>query len=160
MLRFENVWKAVTPEIKTDLIRLWIDNNVLSTEDAEKRAAQAVFVIRTETGELAGVSTAARFRLKLLNENYLYEFRCFIPERHRVAGLDVKISRITFDLLEEESKKETEKTVGIFSVLENGELKKESVWRRAVWPELEMYFAGYTKKGHPLRVHYFKGVTI
>ena len=161
MLHFEKVWQEIPPRVREELKHLWMQSNVIANaEEADKRAGQAVFVVRSDDGVLAGVSTAVHQKVKLLNDNFLYEFRCFIPDRYRVAGLDVKLSRITFDLLEQEAKKEKENTIGIFSVLENDALKKEPVWQRAVWPEIDMYFIGYTKEDHPVRVHYFKDARI
>jgi hypothetical protein len=161
MVEFEKAWKQITPERSEELATLWLEDGMLpDPEAAKKRAKEAVWIIRDEKRKPVGVSTAARYRLKLLNNNYLYEFRCFIAGSHRIAGLDVKLSKLTFDLLEEESKHDPEKPIGIFSVLENEILKKEPLWQRAVWPEIDMHFIGFTKEGHPVRVHYFKGAAI
>ncbi len=162
MLAFENVFRDVPQGVKNEVTALWrLGGALMDTETVEERLNQIVFVIRdSETGKLAGVSTAEKKIVTALNNNYLYEFRCFISEQFRVAGLDVKLSRMTFDFLESVSIDDANKTIGIFSVLENENLKKEPVWRRAVWPEIEMYFVGYTSSGNPIRVHYFKGARI
>lgn len=127
----------------------------------DTRLGQAVCLIRdTETQKVAGISTAEKKQVPSLNNNYLYEFRCYISENFRIAGLDVKLSRETFDFLESHAGKDSDKPIGIFAVLENERLKQEPLWRRAVWPEIEMYFMGYTNSGNPIRVHYFKGARI
>ncbi len=130
-------------------------------EDISKRLKEVVYIIQdSDTGKVAGVSTAVKKKLNLLNENFLYEFRCYIGESYRIAGLDIKISKLTIDFLQELGSRDPEKPVGVFTVLQNDFLQTLPLWRRAVWPETEMYFMGYTKAGDPIRVHYFKGARI
>lgn len=141
---------------------LWKSESALTDDKTiEDRLNQVVYIVQdSESRALTGVSTAEKKKVKALNNNYLYEFRCFIAESHRIAGLDVKLSKMTFDFLESISKEDEDQPIGIFSILENEKLKQEPVWRRAVWPEIEMYFVGYTSSGNPIRVHYFKGARI
>lgn len=162
MLVLENVFKKLTQGLKQQIPELWKREGAL-TEDKkiEERLDQVVFIIKdSETGLVVGVSTAEKKKVQTLNNNYFFEFRCFIAETFRVAGLDVKLSRETFDFLESISLDDEHRPVGIFSVLENDKLKQEPVWRRAVWPEIDMYFVGFTNSGNPIRVHYFKDARI
>ena len=162
MLLFENVYLNVSPLAKKDIIQLWKTEAALEDDAViDSRLNQVAILIRdSESGMVAGVSTVEKKRVQALNNNYLYEFRCYIGKAYRIAGLDVKLARMTFDFLESISRDDVNKPVGIFTVLENEKLKQEPVWRRAVWPEIEMYFVGYTSSGNPIRVHYFKGVRI
>lgn len=162
MLLFENVYKDVPEKVNADVKDLWRKEAGLGDEkEMDERVKQLVFIVRdADTGKLVGVSSAGKKKVKALNENFFYEFRCFISQAYRVAGLDVKLSKMTFDFLESITKQDVDKPVGIFAILENETLKKEDVWRRAVWPEIEMYFVGYTNTGNPIRVHYFKGSKI
>ncbi len=162
MLLFENVYLNVSPLAKKDIIQLWKTEAALEDDAViDSRLNQVAILIRdSESGMVAGVSTVEKKRVQALNNNYLYEFRCYIGKAYRIAGLDVKLARMTFDFLESISRDDVNKPVGIFTVLENEKLKLEPVWRRAVWPEIEMYFVGYTSSGNPIRVHYFKGVRI
>jgi hypothetical protein len=162
MLDLENVYKNDLQSVKQEVAKFWKSEGAL-VEDLhiEERLSQVVFIIRnSESGNLVGVSTAEKKKVQALNNNYFYEFRCFIEDAHRIAGLDVKLSSMTFNFLESIRGQDPHKPIGIFSVLENDTLKKEPVWRRAVWPEIEMYFVGFTNSGNPIRVHYFKGVRI
>lgn len=162
MLVFENVYKKVSNSINGEIVALWKREGGLTDEALiSERLDQVVYIIRSsESGMLAGVSTAEKKKVKALNNNYFYEFRCLIAEAYRMAGLDVKLSQLTFDFLESISSQDENRPIGIFSVLENETLKQEPVWRRAVWPEINMYFVGYTTSGNPIRVHYFKGARI
>ncbi len=162
MVNFENLFGKVSPAVRDELKRFWKDEGALpDNQDVESRLNQVVYVIREgSTSGIVGVSTSEKKRVTALNNHYFYEFRCFIGEKNRVAGLDVKLSKLTFSFLEEISRGDADKPIGIFSVLENESLKKHPMWRRAVWPEIEMYFVGYTQSGHPIRVHYFKNARI
>jgi hypothetical protein len=162
MLVIENMFERLPQVLKHEIAELWKREGALVEEKKiEERLNQVVFIIQDyETGLVAGVSTAEKKKVKALNNNYFFEFRCFIAEAFRVAGLDVKLSRETFDFLESIGSQDTDKPIGIVTVLENEELKQQPVWRRAVWPEIDMYFVGYTTSGNPIRVHYFKNARI
>lgn len=162
MLVLENAYKKIPQRLKLEIAELWKREGALAEEkNIEERLNQVVFVIQdSETGLVVGVSTAEKKKVQALNNNYFFEFRCFIAEAFRVAGLDVKLSRETFDFLESIGSQDPDKPIGIFTVLENEELKQQPVWRRAVWPEIDMYFVGFTTSGNPIRVHYFKNARV
>jgi hypothetical protein len=162
MLILENHYQNITPSLRQDIENLWRSEHVLNDErKIEERLSQVVMIVRDSVSrKLVGVSTAEKRKVPALNNHYLYEYRCFIGAAHRIAGLDVKLSRMTFDFLESISNKDEHKPIGIFSILENEKLMLEPVWRRAVWPEIEMYLVGFTNSGNPIRVHYFKGARI
>lgn len=162
MLILENVHKKLTQRLKLEIEELWKREGALvEAQRIEERLNQVVFIIQdSETGLVVGVSTAEKKKVQALNNNYFFEFRCFIAEAFRVAGLDVKLSRETFDFLASIDSQDPDKPIGIFTVLENEELKQQPVWRRAVWPEIDMYFVGFTTSGNPIRVHYFKNARV
>lgn len=162
MLDFKIVYGNVSDADAAELSALWKREGAI-TDDLEiaNRLSEVVCIVRDmPAGRVVGVSTAVKKKVIALNGNFLYEFRCYIDEAHRIAGLDVKLSRLTFDYLEQVSSGDLEKPVGIFTVLGNDHLKQHPVWRRAVWPEIDMHFIGYNKNGDPIRVHYFKGARI
>lgn len=161
MLNFENVFQNLPEATAAEIAALWKREGALADDVIEKRLQEVVYVIRdSDSGEVAGVSTAVKKKVSKLNDNFLYEFRCYIGKNFRVAGLDIKISRMTLDLLQTLAIEDADKPVGVFTILENEQLQDQPLWRRAVWPETNMYFIGYNKAGCPIRVHYFKGAKI
>lgn len=159
MLEFENVYGRITEGVSREVKDLWKRETVVP--DADERVKQVAFIIRDgATKALAGVSTLAKRQVPFLNNKFLYEFRCYIAHNHRIAGLDVKLSKMTFDFIESIHKMDADGPVGIYTILENEELKKQTVWRRATWPELDMHLVGFTRSGNPIRVHYFKEARI
>jgi hypothetical protein len=159
---FQNVYQNVPGNIKAGLTSLWSREGAITDRlEIEKRLQEVIYIVKDEaTGDVVGVSTASKRKVRALNNNFLYEFRCYLGQEHRIAGLDVKLSRLTFDFLAQLASEDPEKPIGIFAVLSNDVLKQHPVWRRAVWPELNMYFIGHNKLGDPIRVHYFKGARI
>jgi hypothetical protein len=161
MLDFQNVYQNMPESLAAGIRSLWMGEGALSDQESiQKRLQEVIYVAVDPDGKVGGVSTAVKKKVSALNGNFLYEFRCYLGAGHRIAGLDVKLSRLTFDFLEQLASGDPEKPVGIFAVLGNDFLKAQPVWRRAVWPEIEMYFIGYNKNGEPIRVHYFKGARI
>ena len=162
MITIQNVFKNLSESMKHEIVKLWKDQGAINEEDKITERLQQVVcvVLDPEKGAVVGVSTAERRKVQALNDNYFFEFRCFFAQAYRIAGLDVKLSKTTFEFLESISKTSDNHAIGILSVLENEQLKKESLWRRAVWPEIEMYFVGFTNHGNPIRVHYFKGARV
>lgn len=161
MINFQNVYQQIPEGISAGLRSLWLAEGALTDEDAVlRRLQEVVYVATDDAGNVGAVSTAVKKKVIALNGNFLYEFRCYLGEEHRIAGLDVKLSRLTFDFLEQLASRDADKPIGIFTVLANDLLKELPVWRRAVWPEIDMHFIGYNKNGDPIRVHYFKGARI
>ncbi|HMV10769.1 MAG TPA: hypothetical protein PK325_09555 [Cyclobacteriaceae bacterium] len=162
MLDFQNVYQNVPETVAAGLKTLWTAEGALSDDlSVRKRLEEVVYaVVDSDNGQVAAVSTAVKKKVNPLNGNFLYEFRCYVGEAYRIAGLDVKLSRLTFDFLEQLASRDADKPIGIFTVLGNDFLKAQPVWRRAVWPEIDIHFIGYNKNGDPIRVHYFKGARI
>lgn len=162
MLDFKNVYENMPEQLAAAVKSLWMGEGALSDQEAlQKRLREVVYAaVDPKTGKVAAVSTAVKKKVNVLNGKFLYEFRCYIGEAYRIAGLDVKLSRVTFDFLEQLASADADRPIGIFAVLGNDYLKDQPVWRRAVWPEIEMYFIGYNKNGDPIRVHYFTGARI
>lgn len=158
--QFEIVYRNGTPEVQTEIRKLWLENKaIVNASIADQRLKEVVVVLRKEN-VIIGVSTAGKIRVPDYNNQLFYNFRCFISPHHRLAGLDVGLSVATFSFLEKLAATDPEPCIGIFAILENKILQKEKVWRRAVWPEINMTFAGYTSAGDPIRVKYFKGARI
>jgi hypothetical protein len=145
--------EAMAEEVK----RLWKENQVMDVQTRNERLKEIAMLVRSQTGELAGVSTARKVRSRLFNNNYLFEFRCFIAPSYRQPALDTQLVVKTKDFLERASKHDREPAIGMVMVVENEILK---AWTRTVWAGADFYFAGYTSQGHHIRVSWFKDALI
>jgi hypothetical protein len=123
----------------------------------DERVNEVVFVVRNGEGEIGGVSTARPVQVALLNDNYFYEFRCFVAPPFRAPGLDSLLAVKTKSFLEQH-RDSGPKFKGVLMVIENEEIKKQRT--KAIWPASGMVFVGYSPLGHHIRVGYFKGVRI
>lgn len=160
MLKIEKIWGTDRKDWRDQARALWQKNRILLDPGRiEARSKQVVYGVFKQN-ILVGVSTAEPIQVKLLNNHFFYEFRCFIDPEHRLPGLDVKLAKQTFDTLEDHYLRGDGNCIGVVTVLENDELRKEKTWRRAVWPVIHMVFVGYTTTGMPIRVYYFKGARI
>jgi hypothetical protein len=157
-LVFENVWgNPSAPEV-AKVQQLWRRHGVLKRDDViESRSRQIVFVVANRDGEVGGVSTARPIQGPFLNNNFFYEFRCFVVPSFRSPGLDSLLALKTKDFLETLPESGS-KYKGIVMLIENEVLKKQRT--KAVWPATGMVFAGYTSQGHHIRIGYFKGARI
>jgi len=157
-LCFECIWnKEASAEIG-QVKAMWQKYQAIDGEEIiEKRASQIVYIIKSEEGEIGGVSTARPVQAKFLNNHYFYEFRCFIAPPFRAPGLDTLLAMKTKSFLEE-LEGSSSKFKGMLMLIENQELRKQRT--KAIWPDSEMVFAGYSSRGHHIRVGYFKGARI
>ncbi|MEX2234374.1 MAG: hypothetical protein WD824_19570 [Cyclobacteriaceae bacterium] len=156
-LEFECIWnKEATADIE-QVKALWQKYQAIEGDQMiEKRVKQIVFIIKNED-EVCGVSTARPVQAKFLNGHFFYEFRCFIAPPFRAPGLDTLLAVKTKSFLSGLDESGT-KFKGMLMIVENQELKNQRT--KAIWPESEMVFAGYTPKGHHIRIGYFKGARI
>jgi hypothetical protein len=137
---------------------MWRKYSALDGEELiEKRSKEIVYIIKNDAGEVGGVSTVRTVQAKFLNDNYFYEFRCFIAPPFRAPALDTLVTVKTKSFLQEQEGSGT-RIKGLLMIIENELIKKQRT--KAVWPSSEMVFAGYTAQGHHVRVGYFKGARI
>lgn len=162
MIVFKNVHQRVSEAEKSQIRCLWISENAIPDKKViEERLGEVVFVVIDEDqGSIVGVSSARKTIVKALANKYLYEFRCFISSASRQPGLDAKLMKLTMEHLEEIAELDPQKPIGVFAILENEELLRHPMWGRARWPEVDMHLIGYTGKGLPVRVHYFRNARI
>lgn len=123
----------------------------------EQRSREIVVVIRNRAGEVGGVSTVRPIQAKAFNNHYFYEFRCFIAPPFSAPGLDSMLTAKTRSFLETCEDSGT-KYKGLLMVIENEQIKAQRT--KAIWHATGMVFAGYTAKGHHVRVGYFKNARI
>ena len=157
-LCFECLWEKNEDNTREAVKNMWREYRALDDEALiEKRSREIVFVIRNSAGEVGGVSTVRPLRLKMLDNHFFYEFRCFISPLFSAPGLDSVLAAKTKVFLEE-NQGIGSRFKGSLMIVENEAIKKQRT--KAVWPASEMIFAGYTARGHHIRVGYFKGARI
>jgi hypothetical protein len=125
----------LTPEIRKNIIDLWVKNNIIPEIEAIDRVNHAVcIIIEKSTEKIIGVSTSKINYLSSLNSMY-YFYGMFIDINHRGKVFIHKqpwILRTTFEVLKNEDNSNIK---GLAAVLENPKISnkymKKLGWNKA-----------------------------
>jgi len=94
----ENVYLRTTEAQRSEIIALWREEEALTDQaEAERRSHEAVFLVRTASAELAGLSTVGLVRVK--DGRTFYAYRMFLRKRDRVPYRMVAVIIATRDFL-------------------------------------------------------------
>jgi hypothetical protein len=105
---FQNVYQEISEDIRQEIISLWLEAQVLSEEEAKRRASEVVLTIRNTTGELIGVTTAY-IRDFVRPANFFYYMRMYVkPTERKSYGMLKKAYRYTFTSLKQHRPSDTE----------------------------------------------------
>ena len=96
--RLENVYLRTTESQRCEILALWRDAGVvLDCGEAERRTREAVFLVRTASGELAGLSEVALVRVR--GRRRFYAYTMLLRQRDRVPYLMLAVLNATRDFL-------------------------------------------------------------
>lgn len=99
--RITQVYRNIGPELKEEILRLWLDHRVLSAEEANRRVSEVFLVIRDAADELIGVTTVYTGNF-LGQDNPYYFLRMFIqPTARGVFDLASFASKTTKEALKD-----------------------------------------------------------
>ena len=119
----------LTPEIRKEIINLWVRNNIIPEIEAIDRVNHVVCaIIEKSTGKIIGVSTSKINFLSSMNKMY-YFYGMFIDINHRGKVFPPKqpwILRTTFEVLKNE---ENPNINGVAAVLENPKISDKYMKR-------------------------------
>ena len=122
------VYGRITPELRAEVIALWLGAKVLPADEARRRAGEVVFAIRNPAGELAGVNTAIVWEVPG-GSGAWYFYRTFVRREDRgVAGLPSAALRAAVALLRDHAHPAAPR--GVVAVVENPRLAKRGAMRR------------------------------
>lgn len=156
-IALEVVWGNVNNVICEDVVRLWREQG-LSAAKVDERISQLVVVMKNESGQIVGVSTAYKTYIRQLR-NYLFACRLLIIPAYRRANLSPSLLVATRDFLESVHRDEVvNPAIGLITLVENEYVKHRR--NDAVWPNSRMVYIGNSREGHPIMVYYFKGARI
>ena len=157
-LTFENFWQKDAGETGKQLLSFWKEHApALEEERAVQRLNQLVWVVRYQSGEIAGEATAEKVFIKQLR-NYFYNVRVMhAPLKY--PGLMAKLITDTRDFLESIHTRDDEnRCIGIITLVESDALKKKLT--KAILPAGHLVYIGNTAKGSHIRVSYFGGSVV
>jgi hypothetical protein len=155
---FHTIGGAAPAEMATEVMKIWTESAGLDQAEAERRLGELILVVKAESGQVIGISTAVKTYIQQI-QNYVYVYRCFILPEFRAPALDTQMIVLSKKHLHQISKTETDKkSVGLMVIVQNELLKKN--WRQAVWRGADMIYMGDTPTGDHMRIGYFNGARI
>ena len=123
----EYVYLRTTETQRGEILELWQNEEAgIQGSDADRSSREAVLLVRTGSGELAGVSNVALVRLK--DGRRYYSCSVFLRRRDRVPHLMVAICKATRDFLRN-FKHPVSQPAGILHVNENPKLMRPGIRR-------------------------------
>lgn len=127
--RITCVYRQLSPVLKAEIIKLWLDHQVLDPVEAERRTAEVLFTVRNPQGELVGVNSVYVMDFLRPNNPY-YFYRYFIrPTDRGVFGLRSFIANTARTVLREYA--QTAHTLkGIIIVTENIKFMRKGAKRQ------------------------------
>jgi hypothetical protein len=139
-------------------VDLWVREEALSPERAQRRAEEVCLVGTTPARELCGISTAylarnAQLRLEL------WHIRAFVAEAHRAGNLATQLLWQTRIHLNDRfvSGQDTRAPGAIIEV-ENEALKR--LFPEVLWQPTMFTYVGNNARGDHCRVHWFEGALL
>ena len=123
----ENVYLRTTETQRSEILALWRDEGAgILGADAQRSSHEAVFLVRSAAGELAGVSNVALVRLK--DGKRYYSYSMFLRKRDRVPYLMINVLDATRDFLRH-FKHPVAQPAGLLSISENPRLMRPGARR-------------------------------
>lgn len=154
----ENIWLNKDSEVKEEIIRFWLSEQVLSEEQANWRVNQVFLLARDPDTKIVGVNTVYKQYNKQL-ENLFYYYRTYVTPRARKLQMTAEMLLAARDYLEARFIDKTDtKAIGMLLEIENEAIKKRL--NEAIWPVSNFVYIGKNQRGDHLRVYYFKNALI
>lgn len=126
--RLENVYRATSAERRAEAVAFWLAQGALaSRREAQRRAFELVYLVRSCHGTLAGMSTVA-LKYGARGQNSYYAFRMFLRREDRVPYLMRTVVNATHDLLRSLDEPAPQ-PAGMLIVTENPKLMRPGIRR-------------------------------
>jgi hypothetical protein len=136
------------------LIAFWTSQGALDEVAARERLHQVVCVLYDSDGEVAGVNSAYEAIAPLVGRRF-WIYRRFVPPG---VGHDAELAMIGAAFDELARGREGAGPVGLCVTITDRELM--AARPEAIWPDVDLTFAGYSDQGAQIRIRYFDGAMI
>jgi hypothetical protein len=157
-IEFDCIWEKISSAYRGQAISLWDRFNTFSNAEVTRQRAEEIACVAIRDGNVIGLTSVRAVQLKHLNNNFFCEMRVFVSPENESPLLVVQLAKNTKQIFEQNPFVNGNRCVGIIALIENKEMNQR--WRRAVWPVVDMIFAGFSSKGEQVRITYFKNATI
>jgi len=125
--RLEPVYGRVTPDVRDEIVGMWLAAGVIAPDEAKRRVDEVVYAIRAPSGELAGVNTA--YVRDVPGAGAWYFYRTFVrPADRGTPGLTLGAFKAAITLLRDHPHPRNPR--GVVAIVENQKLMKRGLVAR------------------------------
>ncbi len=136
-----------------ELLDFWSARNALTPEQGHQRLPEVVALLRNAAGEIVGVNSIGSARLALFANQRMHIYRCLLTEQAAEPADWLTLLLAGCDMLAEGVHPAGEgNEIGLLVRIARPELQR--AWPEAIWPRTGLVHAGFTDRGHQLRVRY------
>ncbi len=146
----EVVRGRLSDERSEQILAFWSSHDALAGDAARERLSEVVCVALDGAGEVTGVNSAREEDVSPVQRRF-WRYRSFLPD----AGpeLATKMFNAAFEELGEGFDPDEAGPVGLaVTVADRAEMERRP---EAIWPDEELFYAGYREDGSQLRLRYF-----
>jgi hypothetical protein len=151
----EAVRGRLEPETEAEILAFWAENAALSDEEARRRLAEVVCILRQD-GQVAGVSSAYPAQVPIIGGRRFWIYRNLL--RSDLGDQFPDMVRATFYALEPEFDGAKGSPIGVCALIADAEERRRRP--QVEWEDPRMIYAGYLEDGRQVRIAYFEGAEI
>jgi hypothetical protein len=155
--RIEVVRGSMDDATAEELLRLWATHGVLAGDQARRRLADVVCVVRDRAGIVLGSCSVAATTVAMLADRIAFEYRAFVAGSVP-APTTYELFNRAFDVLDDEHEPGNGGPIGMYLDLDPADVAV--LPRDAIWPDTGLMHAGYADDGRQLRVRYFTDAVV
>lgn len=154
---FEPAWRRADPKLENHAKEFWARLKILPANVSADDRVKELAVVAYSNERIVGVSTATIDFIPQFKSNMTL-FRCACETALRRTPLSEQITDYTRRLLETWSEENPdERVMGMMVIVESPQLVRNYP---SVFGPASLNFAGFSERGFPLRVAWFKHATI
>jgi hypothetical protein len=152
--RIETVRAGIDEETATRVREFWAAQGALEGAEAEHRLAEVLCVLYDESGEVAGVNSAFQHNVALIGGRSFWLYRSVVPDQAAAPAM----INAAYEALGEGFDRHGEGPIGLcVPVTDPQEMRRKP---EPIWPDTDLFFAGYAPDGSQLRVRYFQNAVV
>ena len=145
--------------LSKELLDFWSARNALTPEQGRERLPEVLALLRNAAGEIVGVNSAGSVPLALFANQPFHVYRCLLTEQAAEPADWLALLSAGCEILDEGAQAQGNSgEIGLLVQIVRRDL--QSAWPEAIWPRTGLVHAGYTDRGHQLRVRYYANARI
>jgi hypothetical protein len=155
-MQLVKVWGEDLPKLREKIINLWVNEGVLSREEANKRVNDVICAALDDNLEVMALCSGSPMYSDQLKDWFIY-YRHFTAPKYRNNKLSIDLYYAAKDFLDKNRKVNDIELKGIYIVYENEQYNK---YYTKFINDHGVVLIGWTPNNNQIRVHVFDGAQI